>query len=85
MENIGTIIKSYRKKAHMSQIELARKLQEEGIDVGFKSVSAWETGRNEISARVFLHVCRILQIPDCLEEYFGSNPNDPLAMLNEEG
>ena len=85
MENIGTIIKSYRKKAHMSQIDLAQRLQEEGIDVGFKSVSAWETGRNEISARVFLHVCRILQIPDCLEEYFGSNPNDPLAMLNEEG
>jgi len=85
MENIGAIITSYRKKAHMSQIELADKLQEAGIDVSSKSVSAWETGRNEISARIFLHVCRILQIPDCLEEYFGSNPNDPLAMLNDEG
>ena len=43
------------------------------------------TGRNDISARVFLHVCRILEIPDCLEEYFGSNPNNPLAMLNDAG
>jgi SOS-response transcriptional repressor LexA len=85
MENIGAIITAYRKKAHMSQIGLAHKLQEEGIDVSSKSVSAWETGRNEISARIFLHVCRILQIPDCLEEYFGRNPNDPLAMLNDEG
>lgn len=85
MENIGAIITSYRKKAHMSQIELADRLQEDGIDVSSKSVSAWETGRNEISARIFLHVCRILKIPDCLEEYFGSNPNNPLAMLNDEG
>ena len=85
MENIGAIITSYRKKAHMSQIDLAAKLAEVGIDVSPKSVSAWETGRNEISARSFLHVCRILQIPDCLEEYFGNNPGDPLAVLNDEG
>ena len=85
MENIGAIITSYRKKAHMSQIELAKRLEEEGIEVSPKSVSAWETGRNEISARSFLHVCRILQIPDCLEEYFGNNPADPLAVLNDEG
>ena len=85
MKNIGAIITSYRKKAHMSQIDLAERLEKEGIDVSPKSVSAWETGRNEISARSFLHVCRILQIPDCLEEYFGSNPGDPLATLNDEG
>lgn len=85
METIGAIISSYRKKAHISQTELVGRLQEEGIDVSQKSVSAWETGRNEISARVFLHVCRILQIPDCLEEYFGNNPNNPLALLNDEG
>lgn len=85
MENIGAIITSYRRKAHMSQIALAERLKEEGIDVSPKSVSAWETGRNEISARIFLHVCRILQIPDCLAEYFGSNPADPLAALNDEG
>ena len=85
MENIGAIITSYRKKAHISQTELAGRLQEEGIEVTQKSVSAWETGRNEVSARIFLHICRILEIPDCLEEYFGSNPKDPLSMLNDEG
>ena len=85
METIGAIISSYRKKAHISQTELVGRLQEEGIDVSQKSVSAWETGRNEVSARIFLHICRILEIPDCLEEYFGSNPKDPLAMLNDEG
>ena len=85
MKTIGTIIASYRKKANMSQIELAGRLGMEGIHVSSKTVSAWEKNRNEISARVFLHVCRILQIPDCVEEYFGSNPSDPLAVLNEEG
>jgi len=69
----------------MSQLELAARLREEGIDVGSKTISAWETGRNEISARIFLHLCRILEIPDCLEEYFGHNPNNPLALLNAAG
>ena len=69
----------------MSQFELATLLQEEGIDVTSKTISAWETGRNEISARIFLHLCRILEIPDCLEEYFGHNPNNPLALLNAAG
>ena len=93
MENIGAIITAYRKKAHISQTELVHisqtelvdRLQAEGIEVSQKSVSAWETGRNEVSARIFLHICRILEIPDCLEEYFGSNPKDPLSMLNDEG
>lgn len=85
MENIGAIIAQHRKKAQMSQIDLAARLQADGIEVHSKSVSAWETGRNEIPARVFLHVCRILQIPDCLEEYFGANPSNPLALLNDEG
>ena len=85
MENIGAIITAYRKKAHISQTELVERLQAEGIEVSQKSVSAWETGRNEVSARIFLHICRILEIPDCLEEYFGSNPKDPLSMLNDEG
>lgn len=85
MKDIGKIISSYRQKMHMSQISLAQQLQAEGIHISSKTVSAWETGRNEISARAFLHVCRILQIPDCLEEYFGSNPHDPLARLNDEG
>ena len=85
MESIAAIITAYRKKAHMSQLELAARLQEEGIDVRSKTISAWETGRNEISARIFLHLCRILEIPDCLEEYFGHNPNNPLALLNAAG
>jgi len=85
MECIGAIITAYRKKAHMSQLELAARLREEGIDVTSKTISAWETGRNEISARIFLHLCRILEIPDCLEEYFGHNPNNPLALLNAAG
>ena len=32
-----------------------------------------------------VHIPEDINITDCLEEYFGSNPNDPLAMLNDEG
>lgn len=85
MENIGAIITAYRKKAHISQTELAEKLLEEGIEVSQKSIFAWETGRNEVSARIFLHICRILNIPDCVEEFFGNNPGDPMAILNDLG
>ena len=51
MENIGAIITSYRKKAHMSQIELAKKLEEEGIEVSPKSVSAWCEGINKFDIK----------------------------------
>ena len=40
MENIGAIITAYRKKAHLSQTELAERLQLEGIEVTQKSISA---------------------------------------------
>ena len=85
MENIGELIAEYRKKAHLSQIDLAQRLEKEGISLSSKAVSAWEKNRSEPAASVFLHVCRILQIPDCVEEYFGSNPSNPMAVLNEEG
>lgn len=85
MKSIGQIIAHYRKEAGLSQIDLAEKLKDFGLEVNPKSISAWERGRSEPSVRTFLCVCRILGIWDCLEVYFGDNPGDPLSVLNDDG
>lgn len=85
MNTVGQIIAAYRKKAGLSQKELAQRLQENGIHISYKTVSGWEKDRFEPSVTVFLHLCRILGIPDCVEAFFGSNPNDPMSVLNERG
>jgi SOS-response transcriptional repressor LexA len=85
MNSIGKIIATYRRKAHLSQIELAKKLSSEGNEVTNKAVSSWEKGRAEPGARTFLYICHILERPDCVEAFFGSNPADPMAVLNDEG
>lgn len=83
--SVGEIIAKYRRKAKYTQPVLAQKLAEDGIQISYKTISGWEKGLSEPSVTTFLHLCRILSIPDCVEEFFGSNPSDPIAVLNEEG
>ena len=85
MNNIGQIISEYRKKTNITQMELTQKLSAEGIQVSNRTVSAWENGKLDPGARTFLYLCRILQIPDCVEAFFGNNPSDPMAILNDAG
>ncbi|MGI5989074.1 MAG: S24 family peptidase [Lachnospiraceae bacterium] len=85
MNSIGQIIRKYRKLSHYTQTDLAKKLGDCGIRITSKAVWAWEKGIAEPSAGTFLQVCRILNIPDCVEEFFGENPNNPLSILNEDG
>ncbi len=85
MKSIGQIISHYRKEAGLSQIALSKKLKDLGVEVSSKSISAWEHGRSEPSVETFLYICRILGIWDCIEVCFGSNPGDPLSVLNVDG
>lgn len=86
MKEVGNLIKFYRKKSGLRQAELAAELSRTaGINITNKAVSAWESGTAEPSVTTFLYVCRILQIPDFMEAYFGDNPANPLSVLNEEG
>lgn len=82
---IGDIISGYRRQRKLSQIALAARLSEEGIDVSHKVISNWEKGISSPNAETFLEVCRVLEIPDPQEEYFGENPLNPLSLLNDEG
>lgn len=85
MNSIGQIIRKYRKQSRCTQTDLAKKLEDCGIHITSKAVWAWEKGIAEPSAGTFLQVCRILNIPDCIEEFFGENPNNPLSVLNDDG
>ena len=85
MNSIGQIIRKYRKLGHYTQTDLAKKLEDCDIHITSKAVWAWEKGIAEPSAGTFLQVCRILNIPDCIEEFFGENPNNPLSILNDDG
>lgn len=85
MSTIGEMIAAYRKKKHLSQLELAELLATYGINTTNKSVSSWEKDNSEPTATTFLNLCGILGITDAYTEYYGSNPDNPLSMLNEEG
>lgn len=86
MKEVGGIIRFYRKKAKMTQPELADKLKEEcGVTVTYKAISSWESGLTEPSVTAFLYICKILSIPDIMESYFGYNAANPLTMLNDDG
>ena len=64
---------------------LAELLQQEGINLTVKAISKWETNATEPSVATFLAVCKVLNITNIYEEYFGANPADPLSSLNDEG
>lgn len=85
MRNIGEIISSNRKKMKLSQPMLAELLQEEGINLSAKAISKWETNATEPSIATFMTVCKVLNITNIYEAYFGENPSDPLSTLNEIG
>ena len=78
--DLGTIIAAYRKKLHLTQAALSQRLTLYDIHVSSKAISNWEKGLTEPSATTFLCLCRILRIPDFLEEYFGENPADPFSI-----
>lgn len=86
MSSIGTILATYRKKKGLSQKTLAEELNRQfGGTVSNKSVSKWEKDLTTPDLHTFFNLCRILEIQDLYEAYFGSNPLNPLSALNEAG
>jgi len=85
MRDIGMLLSANRKKAGCTQQQLAKALKDNGYATSFQSISNWEKDVCEPSVTVFLQICRILQIPDVMEAYFGDNAGNPMNRLNEEG
>ena len=85
MRELGKIIAKNRKAHKMNQGELAKKPENYGIYVKQTSISAWESGATQPSARQLLAICEIFGIYDVYTEFIGKNPVNPFRNLNEEG
>lgn len=85
MYSIGRIIAENRKKKGLSQPELAEILSRCGIDVTAKAISKWETDAREPGLHVFFTLCRLLDVEDLYDAYFGQNPYSIMNGLNHEG
>lgn len=85
MKELGKIIAKNRKANKMKQGELAKKLEHYDIFVKQNTISAWESGSTQPSARQLLAICEILDIYDVYTEFIGQNPINPFRNLNEEG
>ena len=85
MKNLGEIISTYRKKNHLSQMELSSILIKNGFQIGNKAISNWEKCKAEPSASVLLFLCKLLGITDICGEYYGIKPDNPFSQLNTEG
>jgi len=59
---IGSRIKTARKEAHMSQMELAAKLQVMGIVIDRSGIAKVETGRRPVSDIEIAAISRILNV-----------------------
>ena len=85
MKELGKIIAKNRKENKMKQGELAKKLESYDIFVKQNTISAWESGITQPSARQLLAICELLDIYDVYTEFIGQNPINPFRNLNEEG
>ena len=64
MKSIPEILSTYRKKNGLLQQDLAKLLNENGIQINYKNISNWECGKSEPSIEIFLNICRILKVED---------------------
>ena len=85
MKDLGRIIAKNRKANRLKQGELAKRLESYDIFVKQNTISSWESGMTQPSARQLLALCEILEIYDVYTEFIGQNPINPFRNLNEEG
>ena len=85
MKDVGELLTRFRKKSGLTQLKLAQELEKNGVKIGYRSVSSWEKNVCEPTVTVFLNICKILNISDVMEAYFGENTSNPFNNLNEAG
>ena len=64
MNDFGKTIARYRKERGLNQSQLAEELKDYNICVKQNTVSAWEPGITQPSAKQLLAICEILDIYD---------------------
>lgn len=85
MKNIGDLLTIYRKKAGLTQIDVAEKLTKAGYPIQNKSIYAWEKNKSTPNPTQFLFLCELYGITDIYSTFIGPNPDNPLSILNDAG
>lgn len=84
MTDFGKKLAELRRRAGLSQAELAARLTIYGVEVTNRAVSKWENGLTQPSAEQFLALCRALDVENISGEFLGRR-SGLLRGLNELG
>ena len=85
MTKLGDTLKAFRKKAGLSQVDAADRLTKAGVATNNKIIYTWEKGKVTPNASQFLALCKIYGITDIYSAFIETNPDNPLAILNNTG
>ena len=84
MPNVGEKLAVLRRRAGLSQKDLALRLELFGVHVSNQAVSKWEKGLTQPNADQFLALCRALDAENIALEFFGRR-SGLIRDLNDEG
>ena len=84
MPNVGEKLAVLRRRAGLSQKDLAARLELFGVHVSNQAVSKWEKGLTQPNADQFLALCRALDAENIALEFFGRR-SGLIRDLNDEG
>ena len=82
-ENIGKVLKYYRKLNKLSMDEVTQKLAEHNMHLSNKTDYGWENNQNPPSADKFLLLCDIYKISD-INHSFLNKDNKRLKLSSDE-
>lgn len=68
MEHFGTVLKTHREAAGMTQKDVWTLMKAAGADIAYNSLSRWEKGERSMEASMFLLYCQAVGI-DSLDEF----------------
>lgn len=81
---VGRKIAELRKKRHLTQGELIKRLDLYGVEIQQAAVTKWENGSNTPSIYQMIAICLALNVPDMITE-FTNMASLPDLELNEQG
>ncbi len=84
MLNVGERLAALRRRAGLSQKDLAGRLELYGVHVSNQAVSKWEKGLTQPNADQFLALCRALDAENIALEFFGRR-SGLIRDLNDDG
>ncbi len=83
--NIGDVLKEYRKKRDLTVGEVAVTLQSKyHLNVAEKTIYGWESNQAHPTSDMFLVLCEIYQIHDILDTFQGQESQDLTLSFEEQ-